>query len=145
MSNQPRVVTNSIAAIAAGFGAFFAAGGVVFGAMYVILPYLLPKPEGVARLAEGLYVLWCWLFGAVAGSTVGGYVTSRVAKRNQFIHSAVVIAMLVVPFWWIFWPGKYLDAFALSIEAELTVAACLFFLLGTWIGSRKRKQIERSE
>ena len=44
MSNQPHSFNNSIAAIAAGFGAFFAAGGVAFGTIYAVFFYVVPKP-----------------------------------------------------------------------------------------------------
>jgi len=83
-----------------------------------------------------------YLVGAVVGSVVGGYVTARVAKRNQFIHSVVVIAMLSALLWRFSRPGKDFDAFWITVE--LTVLASLLLLLGTWMGSRKRKQIERS-
>jgi nucleoside permease NupC len=135
-------ITNGTAAIAAGSVAFFAVGGLVFGATYLILPLILPKPEGVARLAEGLYVVWCWLFGAVAGSIVGGYLTARVAERNQFIYAAVVVAMLIALFWWITGPNR--DTFGSSLAVDLTVIVSLLFLLGTWMGYRKRKQFSAS-
>ena len=142
MSNQPRVVTNSIAAIAAGFGAFFAAGGVVFGAMYVVFFYVLPKPTEWATLVNNGRLALSYVIGVALGSAVGGYVIARIARRNQFVHSAAVASTLIALVWWYTQPYDGETVLAISLA---TVLLCLLFFLATWMGSRKRKQIERSE
>jgi hypothetical protein len=146
MSKQTRFVANSIAAIIAGFAAFFAAGGIAFGAMYVFFFYLWPKPTSWMGLVNNVNLELCSLVGAALGSIVGGYVTARVAKRNQFIHAAVVIAMLsALDQVYILWGTDTQWTLPFDRLLPTILGYVPFFVFGTWIGSRKRKQIERSE
>jgi hypothetical protein len=138
MSDQPGSVNNSIAAIAAGFGAFFSAGAVAFGLMYVVFLCILPKPDVFHANS-----LWSSLVGAAVGSAVGGYVIARVARHNQFIPSVVVMATLVALGWWYTQP--YPDWATIWFTLLVTILVYLpLLVLGIWMGSRKRKQIERS-
>lgn len=137
-------VTRIIVAIIVGLGAFFAAGGIVFGAIYLGLAYLLPKPDDL--LVFNLNLLWGLLVGEAVGSIVSGYVAARVARRAQFIHSGVVIALqCALRRGYILW-GSGAEWYLTFDPFLLTFLVCLpFFVLGTWVGSRKRKQVERSE
>jgi hypothetical protein len=143
MSIQTRYVASSIAAIILGLAAFFAAGGIMFGAIYLGLVYLLPKPEDL--LVFNLNLLSGLLVGEAAGSIVSGYVAARVARRAQFFHSAVVIALLcALRQGYIFW-GSDTGWYLTFDPSLLTFLVCLpFFSFGTWMGFRKRKLIERS-
>jgi len=143
MSNQPHSFNNSIAAIAAGFGAFFAAGGVAFGTIYAVFFYVVPKPTEWAGLEKAAIVFWSYLVAAAVGSIACGYFAARVAKRNEFIHSLVVIAALTALNWWLIGPNK--DAFAYPLAVASSVLVFFPLLLGSWMGSRKRKSGRKVE
>ena len=133
----------SVLAIIAGLAAFFAAGAIVFGAMYVFFFYLWPKPTSWMTLVNNVNMMLCFLAGAAAGSIVGAYVTARFTRRYHFIHSAVVIALLYALLKaYILWgPHTLWDTFYDPLPTALGYLP--FFALGTWIGSRKRGEVEK--
>lgn len=138
-------VTRSVITIFAGLTAFFAAGGIVLGTMYVGLAYILPQHNDWKTLRLNAEGALSFVASVVVGSIIGGYVVARVAKHARFIHSVVVIALLyALHRGYVLWgPDTEWDRIFSSFP--LVVFICLpFFVLGTWIGSRKRKQIERS-
>jgi branched-subunit amino acid ABC-type transport system permease component len=142
MSTHARSVVSSVVAVIAGLVAFFAAGGIAFGAMYVFFFYLWPKPNSWTELVNNINLVLCFLVGAAVGSILGGFVIARVARRGQFIHSTVVIALLYALQWgYILWgPRTLWDVLYGPLPTAL---GCVpFFALGTWIGSRKRRQVE---
>ena len=128
----------SIVAIFAGLAAYFAVGGMMFGIIYIVLVYILPKPGDL--LAFNLNILWGFLVGEAVGSIASGYVISRVASRARYINSAIVIVLLsAMRQGYILWGPN--TRWALEDDPLLpTILVCLPFLaLGIWIGSRKRK------
>lgn len=134
----------SIAAIFASLAAYFAVGGVMLSAIYIMLVYILPKPGDL--LVFNLNLLWGLLVGEAAGSIASGYVMFRIARRSRVINSAMVIALLsAMREGFILWGPN--TPWELRTDPLLqTLLVCLsFFVLGAWMGARKRKQIERSK
>jgi hypothetical protein len=132
---KPRL-RSSILAIAAGLTAFFFAGGIVFGAIYLALIYF-PQPSSWMTLRLNIEGAYGFLASAVVGSIVSGCVTACVAKSARFVHSAVVFGVLCALHQvYIFWgPDTLWDTLYGPL---LTALGCLPFLaLGTWIGIRK--------
>jgi len=146
MSKQTRFIVNSIEAIVAGLATFFVAGGIVFSAIYLSLVYLLPQPHAWKILRLNVEGALGFLVSVAVGSIVGGYVTSRVVKRARLIHSAIVVVLLYgLHEGYILWgPDTFWDTlYGPLLEAVLV---CLpFFMLGTWMGSRKQRQVEKFE
>ena len=146
MSKQTRFVANSIVAISAGFAALFAIAGIAFGAIYVIFFYLWPKPTSWMGLVNNVNLMLCFLVGAAACSIAGGYVTVRLAKRNCFIHSAVVVLMLsALDQGYILWGPVTQWNLPFDPLLPTILGSPPFFMLGTWMGPRKQRQVERFE
>jgi hypothetical protein len=126
--------------------AFFAVGGIAFGAMYVFFFQLWPEPTSWMELVNNINLELCFLAGAVAGSIVGGYATARVAKHNQFIHCALVIAMLSgLDQGYILWGPVSQWDLPFNLLWATILGYAPFFVLGTWMWSRKRVQVEKTE
>lgn len=139
-----RFITGSVVAVSKGLVTFFAAGGIMFGAIYIGLVYILPKPGDL--LVFNLNISWGFLVGEVVGSIASGYVMFRIASRARYINSAMVIALLsAMRQAYVLWGPN--TPSALEDDPLLpTILVCLpFFVLGAWMGSRKREQIEKLE
>jgi uncharacterized membrane protein YfcA len=97
-------------------------------------------------LVNNINGMLCFMVGVAVGSIVGGYVTARASERARFIHSAIAVALLYVLHQaYILWgPDTLWDTF---YDPHLeTVLVCFpFFMLGTWMGSRKRGIVEKLE
>ncbi len=135
---KPRL-RSSILAIVAGLTAFFFAGGIVFGAIYLALVYL-SQPSSWMTLRLNVEGAYGFLASVTVGSIVGGCVTSCVAKSARFVHSVVVFGILCALHQvYISWgPDTLWDTFYSPL---LTALGCLpFFALGAWIGIRKRER-----
>jgi hypothetical protein len=146
MNAKIRFIAGSIVAISKGLAAYFVAGGVVFGAIYFVLVYLLPKPDDWVVLRSTLNLLWGLLIGEAVGSIASGYVMFRIVSRARYINSAMVIALLsAMRQAYVLWGPN--TPWALEDDPLLpTILVCLpFFVLGAWMGSRKRGQIEKLE
>ncbi len=134
----------STVAILAGLAAYFTFGGIMFGAIYIVLTYILPKPGDL--LVFNLNISWGFLAAEAVGSIASGYVMFRIASRARYINSSIVILLLIAMRQGYVLRGPN-TPWALEDDPLLpTILVCLpFFVLGAWMGSRKRKQIERSK
>ncbi len=133
----------SIVTILASLAAYLAVGGFTLSAIYIMLVYVLPKPDDL--LVFNLNLLWGLLVSEAAGSIASGYVMFRIARRRRVMSSAVVIALLIaMREGYILWGPN--TPWELRTDPLLqTLLVCLsFFVLGAWLGARNRKQIERS-
>ena len=83
----------SIVTILAGLAAYLAVGGIVFGAIYIGVLYILPKPGDL--LVFNLNISWGFLIGEAVGSIASGYVIFRIASRARYINSSIVILLLI--------------------------------------------------
>jgi hypothetical protein len=138
-------VMRSIAAIFAGIAAFFAVGGIAFGAIYVALVYLLPRP--VDLLEFNVNAGLGFLVIVAVGSIASGFVTARTAERARFLHSAVAFVLLsALRRAYMLWgPDTFIwDDGDWGTIQLMVIASLPFFSLGTWLGSRKREQVEKS-
>jgi hypothetical protein len=152
-------IGDSIRTIAAGLAAFIAVGGVVLGALYLLVLLLAGLAEWPV-LALNVGMMCAFPLAVAAGLVSAGYVVAKIAHRAPFIHSASLVALLAsVHGAYRYWgtetvaddllplilmtSGLHLTTReALLIETLLieTLLVCLpCTMLGTWIGLRKRR------
>lgn len=129
----------TIVAVLAGVVAFLVVCGVVFGSIYLVLVYVLPRPEDL--LVFNLNVTWGFLIAMAIGSIAGGYSSSRLATHAKYMSGSAVIVVLSALHEGYVLCGPH-HGRDLPFEPILpTICGCLpFFAVGIWMGSRKWKR-----
>jgi hypothetical protein len=152
------MVLGIIKAITAGLATFIVVGGIVLGAAYVTVVYVLPRPNQWAELTMSINGMLAFLLAVGAGSVSGGYLVAKTSPRAPYVNSMLLAALLAVihhaylysglSTLWDMFADLYWGASRMwnNFFGTMTILVVFlpFFILGAWIGLRKRQRQSRT-